>query len=250
MLLCGTCDLPAKCMVMNMTQFNGKYGCTKCKQEGEVVKTGKGHTQVFPFDDLIDEPKRNHNEFVQHGEEAFASSKPIFGVKGPSWWANCCSDIINGTAIDYMHSVLLGLVRRLLQLWFDSKFSSQPFSVSPLVNVADQRLSSIKPLYYIKRHPRDIKEQSKYWKASECRAWLFHYSVPVLFGILKQNIFQHYLSANLHQLLHLHDTVEQLGPLWVYSCFSFESMNGNLIKLFHGTQNPVIQIANTVSTML
>ncbi|WAR15739.1 PGBD4-like protein [Mya arenaria] len=244
-LLCGTCDLPATCMLMNMTQFNGKYGCPQCKQEGEVV---------FPFDDLIDEPKRNHNEFVQHREEAFASSKPIFVVKGPSWWTNCCSDIINGTAIDYMHSVLLGLVRRLLHLWFDSKFSSHPFSVSHLVN---KRLSSIKPPYYIKRHPRDIKEQSKYWKASECRAWLFHYSVPVLFGLLKKNIFQHYLllveaiyilnlesisnsdlkhceellikyscmfsalygdqhmSANLHQLLHLHDTVEQLGPLWL-----------------------------------
>lgn len=61
---------------------------------------------------------------------------------------------------------------------------------------------------------------------------------------------EQHMSANLHQLLHLHDQVEQLGPLWVYSCFSFESMNGTLVKLFHGTQNPVIQIANTVSTML
>ena len=71
MLLCGTCDLPAKCMVLNMIQFNGKHGCPKCKQEGEVVKTGQGHTRVFPFDELINEPKRNHQEFIQHGEEAF-----------------------------------------------------------------------------------------------------------------------------------------------------------------------------------
>ena len=40
-LPCGTCDLPAKCMVMNMTQFNGKYDCPKCKQEGKTVKLGK-----------------------------------------------------------------------------------------------------------------------------------------------------------------------------------------------------------------
>ena len=73
-LLCGTCDLPAKCMVLNMTQFNGKYGCPKCKQGGEVVKVGKGHTRVFLFDGLINESKRNHNNFIQHGEEAFASS--------------------------------------------------------------------------------------------------------------------------------------------------------------------------------
>ena len=119
------------------------------KQEGEIVKTGKGHTRVFPFHELINEPKRNHNEFIQHGEEAFASSQPVFGVKGPSWWVNCCPDIINGTAIDYMHSVLLGLIRRLLQLWFDPKFSSQSFSVSHLVSVANRRLSSIRPPYSI-----------------------------------------------------------------------------------------------------
>ena len=52
------------------------------------------------------------------------------------------------------------------------------------------------------------------------------------------------------QMLHLRSTVKQLGPLWVYSCFSFESLNGRLVSLFHGTRNPVVQIANTVSCML
>jgi hypothetical protein len=295
MLLCGTCDLPAKCMVLNMIQFNGKHGCTYCTQEGVMVKTGvlNGQTRVYPFDAMnIDGPKRNHKDFIRHGDDAFASAKPSFGVKGSAWLANCCPDIINGTGIDYMHAVLLGLVRRLLKLWFDPKFSKQSFSISKLVDVADKRLSEIKPPYYITRHPRNIKEQSKYWKASECRAWLFFYSVPVLFGLLEHQVFQHYLllveavyilnldsisaedlthceellikfnctysgvygdnhmSANLHQMLHLHNTVKQLGPLWVYSCFSFESMNGKLVRLFHGTQNPVIQIANAVSTML
>ena len=35
-------DLPAKYMVLNMTQFNRKHGCQKCKQEGEVLKLTKG----------------------------------------------------------------------------------------------------------------------------------------------------------------------------------------------------------------
>lgn len=292
-LLCGTCDLPAKAMVMNMTQFNGKFGCPKCKQEGTVIQSGKGHTRVFPFDtSCFNGPKRTHEEFVRHGDEAHESSEIVYGVKGPSWWANVCPDIINGTAIDYMHSVLLGLVRRLLQLWFDPKYSNESFSVSSLVNLADKRLSAIRPPHFIQRHPRDIKEQSKYWKASECRAWLFFYSVPVLFGILKEQFFQHFLllvesiyilnldsisiqelnhceemlikyccmfsalygdqhmSANLHQMVHLTDTVKHLGPLWVYSCFSFESLNGKLVSLFHGTQNPIVQIANAVSCML
>lgn len=293
LLLCGTCDLPAKAIMMNMAQFNGEYGCIKCKQAGSVVPIGKGHGRVFPFDaSLIDGPKRNHDEFIANGEEAFASGTRVLGVKGPSWWANICADVINGTGIDYMHTVLLGLVRRLLTLWFDPKFSSESFSVSNLADIADKRLAAIKPPYFIKRLPTSIKEHSSHWKASECRSWLFFYSVPVLFGLLKKDIFEHYLlfveaiyilnlqslsqqellhaeellikfcclfsslygarhmSANLHQLLHLHDTVKQLGPLWVYSCFCFESMNGKLVKLFHGTQNPAIQIANAVSTLM
>ena len=255
LLLCGTCDLPAKCMVMNMTQFNGQHGCSKCKQPGIVIKSGKGHTRVFLFDsNLVDGPKRRHEEFLQHGEEGYKKSMPVFGVKGPSWLDSICPDIINGTCIDYMDSVLLGLARCLLSLWFDTKYSNESFSISNCVDVADQHLSNIKPPYYIHRHPQSIKEHAKYWKASECRTWLFFYSVPVLFRLLKTEVFQHYLllvdaifilnldsisneqvnhseellikfcslfsanygeqhmSANFHQLLHLHDNVKQLGP--------------------------------------
>lgn len=34
-LLCGMCDLLAKAIVYNMTQFNGNYGCSHCKQSEE-----------------------------------------------------------------------------------------------------------------------------------------------------------------------------------------------------------------------
>ena len=43
------------------------------------------------------------------------------------------------------------------------------------------------------------------------------------------------MTSNVHQLLHLCDVVRNLGPLWVYSCFTFESINGELLSLFHGT---------------
>ena len=33
-LLCATCDLPAKALIMNMVQFNGFYGCSRCLQPG------------------------------------------------------------------------------------------------------------------------------------------------------------------------------------------------------------------------
>ena len=46
-----------------------------------------------------------------------------------------------------------------------------------------------------------------------------------------------FMTYNVHQLLHLRDYVEDLGPLWSHSCFFFEDLNGDFRDLFHGTQN-------------
>jgi len=44
------------------------------------------------------------------------------------------------------------------------------------------------------------------------------------------------MTINIHNLLHLPTVVRNLGPLWAHSCFPFESANGELLKLFHGSQ--------------
>ena len=57
-----------------------------------------------------------------------------------------------------------------------------------------------------------------------------------------------YETYNVQMLLHLPYCVECLGPLWCTSCFWFEGCNGDLTKLFHGTQNVDIQITHAVCT--
>lgn len=32
-----------------------------------------------------------------------------------------------------------------------------------------------------------------------------------------------FMTSNVHQLLHLRDSVEDLGPLWCHSCFFFKT---------------------------
>lgn len=63
------------------------------------------------------------------------------------------------------------------------------------------------------------------------------------------------MTINVHGLMHLPTTARNLGPLWCNSCFPFESANGELLKLFHGTQVIdkqvrqlvfLIQIANVI----
>ena len=55
---------------------------------------------------------------------------------------------------------------------------------------------------------------------------------------------------NVHSLLHLADTVEELGPLYVYSLFHFEDKNGYILKLIHNNNNQNIshQLATAISS--
>lgn len=133
---------------------------------------------------------------------------------------------------------------------------------------------TIKPKY-VHRMPRYIQDLL-HWKASELKTWFFHYSIPVLEGILRQDYFNHYLlfvvaismlnseeitfsmintaqdflnkfvrefkhlydlqfcSINIHQLRHLPNNVLKMGPLWAFSCFEYENLNGQLLKLERG----------------
>ncbi|KAG0434150.1 hypothetical protein HPB47_019318 [Ixodes persulcatus] len=47
--------------------------------------------------------------------------------------------------------------------------------------------------------------------------------VPILYG-------QAAMTFNVHQLLHLANTVRRMGPLWANSAFTFESGNGQLLR--------------------
>ena len=280
-LLAGTCDLPAKCLVCNSVQYNGSYGCFKCKQKGKSVKvSARGHVHAFPFvqPDPYG-PKRTHLETLRDADKAVKTGEVIDGIKGPSWFAGLSSyDIIKGTAIDYMYGLCLGVMKTLLNLWFAPENSSKPFNISDHVSKADNRLLQIQPPLEIGRTPRSIEHHRKYWKASELRSFLLYYGLPVLFGLLEQNYFQHfavlsqaafillldliselqlqqcerlleyfclmfpylydlrYQTINIHNLLHLPQSVRELGPLWTHSCFHFEDKNGYILKMIHGTQ--------------
>lgn len=53
---------------------------------------------------------------------------------------------------------------------------------------------------------------------------------------------ERHLTINVHNLLHVHRSVLQLGPLWANSSFEFDDTNGDLKALFHGSQNIDMQV--------
>lgn len=194
-------------------------------------------------------------------------------------------DIVNGFAIDYMHSILLGVVRKLLFLWFDQVNHREEYYIRKHTEVINQKIKEIKLPSDIQRRPRSLNERST-WKANELRSWFLFYGPGVLYGYLPSkylNHFIHLISAvsiylqrqitetdlieakihitkfvmefekfygshnmvyNVHTLLHIPDCVKNLGPIWCYSNFPFENMNGKLVKYVKSPTAVVHQIAS------
>lgn len=67
-VLCVTLDLPAKAKVSNFVQFDGRFGCTVCKEEGLMVKVGRVHTCVYKYMEPL--ALRNHKECFTFGRQA------------------------------------------------------------------------------------------------------------------------------------------------------------------------------------
>ena len=68
-VLCATFDLPAKAKVLEFTNFNGRCGCTVCKEEGMVVKVGRGTTRIYKSSQALG-PLRSHDECFTLGQRA------------------------------------------------------------------------------------------------------------------------------------------------------------------------------------
>lgn len=92
-----------------------------------------------------------------------------------------------------MHGVLLGVQKLLLRLWFDKDLASKCFNIHNKVGIVDSRLTEIKPTLDITRLSRSISTDLKYWKASEFHSFLLFYGPLVLYGILHDMHFEHYM---------------------------------------------------------
>ncbi|XP_053398883.1 uncharacterized protein LOC123556697 [Mercenaria mercenaria] len=284
MLIIATMDLQARAYVVAMTQHNGLNGCLYCMEPGQVVASGKGHCRAYLYRDQPAE-QRTDETLRENADSARNTRERVNGVIGLSvlWYLPYFS-FTNNVVIDYMHGTLLGVSRKMLELWFDKTHSSEPFNISQRMGEVDKDLKRIKPLYVIHRLPRVLTNTYTNWKASEIRNWLLFYSLPCLkerlpdiylthFSCLVEAVYillqegispqdlqraklllqafvrnmqilygERFMSLNVHNLTHMVRFVELWGPLWAWSCFCFESFNGEIKKSIHGTGNVCNQI--------
>lgn len=279
--ICCCVDSKARPSMQNTTQFNGYYGCGFCLHPGVLVERQVKYTVLESQPD-----DRDSESMMRDMEAALVEGRSVRGVKGPSHLINMPNfDIVWGFVPDYMHAVLLGVIRQLTELLLQS--TDQPYYIGrpDTLRIIENRIRNIQPPHLISRLPRPL-EEFRYWKASEWRAWLLFYCLPCLEGVLESRYLKHLsllvssiflllqqsitceevnkadvmllefvikfqllygetaMTFNVHLLTHLAKSVKLWGPLWAHSAFVFESANGNLLKLFHGTKSVAVQIVN------
>ncbi len=277
-LLCCVFDLPARAMALNLSQWNGRYGCTHCVDEGTQVS----HVRLYLPGDTHSARSEKHT--LECARSA-SSSLPVFGVKGISELSPYIN-IVKDTTIDYMHAVLEGVAKTMLRkFWLCGKYKDYRFYLFKEIKQIDKVLLRIRPPHEFRRTPRSLEKTHKYWKASELRAWLLFYCIPILFKFLPCDYLHHLnllvkavhihiicyrdlstaenmltvfykkivdlypqeiCTMNVHSLIHLVQNVRNFGPLWAYSCFGFENMNGHLKKHCHGTRNVLPQLVRNL----
>ena len=195
-LLCCVFDLPARASVLNLMQWNGQYGCTYCLDQGTQI------SRVRVYLPNAAHTARKERSVLQHAQEALGSS-PVCGVKGPSVLSPYLN-IVKDTVIDYMHAVLEGVAKTILQkFWLNGKYKDHRFYLGKNIKEIDNMLVHIKPPHKFRRTPRPIAKSVKYWKASEFRAWLLFYAIPILSEFLHRDYLHHLnlLVKSMHILL-------------------------------------------------
>lgn len=143
-----------------------------------------------------------------------------------------------------MHSLLDGVLKKLMMYWFDSSYSSKSFSLRKFMQEIDKRLLIIKPPKFV-RTPRTIYNHSL-WHAHEYLAFILYYSLPVFetdsidkqkleisdkiineFVCEQESLYygKESMLSGSHELLHLSNETLDFGPLNYINCFQFKELN-------------------------
>ena len=97
---------------------------------------------------------------------------------------------ISGTCIDYMHSLLEGVVKSMFSKWFGQENHQMICSLRNYMQQIDQRVINIRPPKYIPTTPRSIYSW-KTWSAHEYLSFILYYALPVFVDIMEADLLRH-----------------------------------------------------------
>ena len=282
-LLFGIFDLIAKAQVLKMKQFNGSYGCPTCLHPGEYHSN-----QVYPPASYPLRTEEKIERAIERGQasgeiiEGIKGKSPLTsyinlvdGVPGDymhsvlegvvNWLLKAWTDSKYHNKPFSIRRSLDRLDQALLQQRPPHEFTRSPrsikchlsywkasefrywllfYSLPLLLNVLPPLYLHHFALLVCSMHLLLQKELSVIQcHAAEEMLQDFYNFLPELYGLSS-------CTMNAHSLIHLPYFVQQWGPLWTHSAFSFESMNGTLTNMIHSTRKIAEQLSFSLDVKL
>lgn len=199
-IISSSADLPAKYAMANMMQHNAYFACTYCLQPGEAIQLSKSKMVRYP---LLSEAPPLRTVAGTHDLMLKAEGKKeaYKGVKGVSCLIGLPEfDIIEGFNLDYMHLICLGVFRRIILLWIESKNHGEPYYIpKPRQRIFSQRLLSMRPCSFVGRKPQSLDDIA-FFKASEFRSLLIYF-LPCEYGLVEKKYLDHCRHRSTHCLV-------------------------------------------------
>lgn len=263
------CDAPAKSFIKGTKGHNAYFGCGNCTQEGNYRQNRMTYPEInatLRSDEIFKlKQQEEHHKITSNLED--------LGI-----------GMVTQFPLDYMHLVLLGIVKKLLQFWIkgNKNVRINPTLVS-VTSISLLSLSSFLPKEFA-RKPRKLDEVDRF-KATEFRQLLL-YTGPVIFKKISRDKYIHFLSLsvairilcskeycvqlldyahslllyfvenygtlygqqhisyNVHNLVHLCYYVKLWGALDEFSAFKFENYMQKIKSKIRSSSRPLEQLVN------
>ncbi|XP_058828764.1 uncharacterized protein LOC131688491 [Topomyia yanbarensis] len=276
--VCCCVDSIARCKIQQLKQFNGYEGCSFCKHEGTLTETKQIR---YKYDKNI--LPRTQKDILNAMALFRNRGECVSGIKGISPLITLPKfDIVNYCPVDYMHCVLLGVCKQLARLWLEATnldcyikphlehIDTILESINPFYEC------SRSPRKLSERKTWKANEWQNWLFVYSCfclkdvlpMKYYDHYCILIanvrtlLCNLLNDSVIQQceinfqkfvqefeilygleHMTYNVHLLLHLANCTRNFGPLWAFSLFIFEDINGLLKRYIKGPKDPILQIA-------
>ncbi|KAK3909797.1 LOW QUALITY PROTEIN: Halomucin [Frankliniella fusca] len=211
-------DAPVRAELQNIMQHEGEFSCHNCKIEGEELILGpRSRKRIYPVPDEPC-PPRTMESMRLHANRAEAENLIVKGVKGSSildQWKLFKGSTWRTWLLFVSLPALQPVLRdKYFQHWL---LLVKGMSIFLQESISDDELALADRLLSL--FVRDTQE-------------LYGYAA---------------MTYNLHCLSHLALITKRWGAPWSVSAFKFETLNGVLSRLTHGTIRITTELTNTLN---
>lgn len=278
--ICCCVDSQARPLMQGIRQWNGHEACSWCKHPGVYI----GGSMRYNLGEEVYPPRTNADSLAAM-DQAVRTGRPCDGFVTASQLIHLLYfGIIDGFVPDYLHNYALGTAKSFLNFWLDDAkytrvdnpedvFNEYLDNIKVPVQMA-RRARTFKdqakfkgreyenwatllspPILQKVLKPRYFK----HWlKLVEGMYLLLQNEIDIESIERADDLLHQFVAEteelygdtatvyNIHQFLHMAQSVLNFGPLWCHCGYVFESGNGKLVKKIHAAKGVCSQVCRSV----